>query len=177
MKTRSSDPQTVGHSTGGVLVGHLLSALDTVKIPNLISTCTLFAPACTMEFFQAHYAPRLKANHKGTRLPVLDIYNLTDKLELDDNVVQAYRKSLLYLVSNALERKQGKPLLGMQMFSKNLKGTKGLKLIYSNGRGNVTRSESHGGFDNDSHTMNSLLKRVLNGAPKVPFNDQEIKSY
>jgi pimeloyl-ACP methyl ester carboxylesterase len=167
----------VGHSTGGVLVGHLLSALDTVKIPNLISTCTLFAPACTMEFFQAHYAPRLKANHKGTRLPVLDIYNLTDKLELDDNVVQAYRKSLLYLVSNALERKQGKPLLGMQMFSKNLKGTKGLKLIYSNGRGNVTRSESHGGFDNDSHTMNSLLKRVLNGAPKVPFNDQEIKGY
>ena len=167
----------VGHSTGGVLIGHLLNALDTLQINDLITTCTLFAPACTVEFFQEHYAPRLKANHKGTRLPVLDIYNLTDKLELDDNVVKAYRKSLLYLVSNALERKQDKPILGMQRFSKNLNGTNGLKLIYSNGRGKVTRSESHGGFDNDTHTMNSLLKRVLNGAPKDPFNDQEMKGY
>ena len=159
------------------MIGHLLNALDTFQINDLITTCTLFAPACTVEFFQEHYAPRLKANHKGTRLPVLDIYNLTDKLELDDNVVKAYRKSLLYLVSNALERKQDKPILGMQRFSKNLNGTNGLKLIYSNGRGKVTRSESHGGFDNDTHTMNSLLKRVLNGAPKDPFNDQEMKGY
>ena len=51
-----------------------------------------------------------KVNYKGTRLPVLDIYNLTDKLERDDNVIKAYRKSLLFLVSNALERKQGKPI-------------------------------------------------------------------
>ena len=166
-----------GHSTGGVLLGHLLTALDSLKINNLISSCTLFAPACTVDFYNDRYAPRLKANYKGTRLPILDIYNLTDKLELNDNVVKAYRKSLLYLVSNALERKQGKPLLGMQIFSKNLKGTKGLKLIYSSGRGNVSRSVSHGGFDNDSHTMNSLLKRVLNGQPKKPFTDEEMKGY
>ena len=166
-----------GHSTGGVLIGHLLNALDTFPINDLIATCTLFAPACTVDFFQEHYAPRLKANHKGTRLPLLDIYNLTDKLELDDNVAKAYRKSLLYLVSNALERKQGKPILGMQMFSKDLEETNGLKLIYSNGNGKVTRSESHGGFDNDTHTMNSLLKRVLKVEPKKPFNDQEMKGY
>ena len=166
-----------GHSTGGVLIGHLLNALDTLRINDLIATSTLFAPACTVEFFQEHYAPRLKASHKGTRLPLLDIYNLTNKLELDDNVVKAYRKSLLYLVSNAFERKQGKPILGMQRFSKDLEGTTGLNLVYSNGRGKVTRSESHGGFDNDVHTMNSLLKRVLKGAPKKPFNDREMKGY
>jgi hypothetical protein len=167
----------VGHSTGGVLIGHLLEALDTLQINDLITTCTLFAPACTVDFFHEHYAPRLKANHQGTRLPVLDIYNLTDKLELDDNVVKAYRKSLLYLVSNALERRKGKPLLGMQRFSKHLEGTSGLNLIYSNGRGNVTRSESHGGFDNDTYTMNSLLERVLNGEAEKPFNDQEMEGY
>ena len=65
----------------------------------------------------------------------------------------------------------------MQMFAKDLEGTNGLKLIYSNGRSKVTRSESHGGFDNDTYTMNSLLKRVLKGAPKNPFNDQEMKGY
>jgi hypothetical protein len=167
----------VGHSTGGVLIGHLLNALDTLKINDLITSCTLFAPACTMDFFHEHYAPRLQANHKGIRLPALDIYNLTDKLERDDNVVKAYRKSLLYLVSSALERQQGKPLLGMQISSKPLEGTSRLKLLYSNGRGPVTRSESHGGFDNDSYTMNSLLKRVLRTAPKHPFTDQEMKGY
>ena len=166
-----------GHSTGGVLLGHLLSALDSLRIPNLISTCTLFAPACTVDFFQERYAPRLKANYKGTRVPVLDIYNLTDKLEQDDDVIKAYRKSLLYLVSNALERKRGKPLLGMQNFSKALEGPKGLNIIYSNGRGTVTRSQTHGGFDNDTATMNSLLKRLLNGRPKKPFNDEEMKDY
>ena len=157
--------------------GHLLTALDSLRVHNLISTCTLFAPACTLDFFQEHYAPRLKDNYKGTRLPILDIYNLTDKLEQDDNVIKAYRKSLLYLVSNALERERGKSILGMQKYSKVLEGTKGLNMIYSNGRGTVTRSQSHGGFDNDTHTMNSLLKRVLNGQPKEAFNDQEMKGY
>jgi hypothetical protein len=167
----------VGHSTGGVLIGHLLGALDTLGIKDLITTCTLFAPACTVDFYQEHFAPRLKSNHKGTRLPILDIYNLTDALELEDNVVKAYRKSLLFLVSNALEREQAKSILGMQRFSEQLEAAKGLKFIYSNGRGNVTRSKSHGGFDNDTHTMNSLLKRVLGRASDKPFNDQEMKGY
>ena len=166
-----------GHSTGAVLIGHLLNALDTLEIDDLVASCTLFAPACTVDFYQDHYASRLKATYKGTRLPVLDIYNLTNKLELDDNVGKVYRKSLLYLVSNAFERKRGKPILGMQVFSKDIEKTNGLNRIYSNGRGEVTCSESHGGFDNDTHTMNSLLKRVLDHAPKKPFNDQEMKGY
>ena len=70
-----------GHSTGGVLIGHLLNALDTLRKNDLIASCTLFAPACTVEFYKEHYAKRLKANHGGTRLPALDIYNLTEKLE------------------------------------------------------------------------------------------------
>ena len=115
-----------GHSTGGVLIGHLLNALDTLKINDLIKTCTLFAPACTVDFYKENYAARLKPDHRGTRLPVLDIYNLSEKLELDDNVAKAYRKSLLWLVSNALERERGKSLLGMQAFSKELEGTKRL---------------------------------------------------
>ncbi len=166
-----------GHSTGAVLVGHMFNALDTLDIRDLISSCTLFAPACTVDFFEEHYRPRLKSNHKGTRLPTLDIYNLTKKLELEDNVAKAYQKSLLYLVSNALERKQGKRILGMQMFSAVLEASNDLKFIYSDGRGKITRSKSHGGFDNDTHTMNSLLKRVLNDEPTSPFTDEEMEGY
>ncbi|MEZ0154574.1 MAG: C1 family peptidase [Candidatus Reddybacter sp.] len=166
-----------GHSTGGVLIGHLLKALDALETPDLLATTTLFAPACTIDFFRDHYALRLDKNYPGTRLPILDIYNLNEKLEVDDNVVIAYRKSLLYLVSNALEREKGKAILGMQRFSKELDGTAGLNLIYSNGKGKITNSESHGGFDNDTRTMNSLLKRILDAAPKKPFSDQEMKGY
>jgi hypothetical protein len=166
-----------GHSTGGILIGHLLNALDALKINDLISSCTLFAPACTIGFYENHYEPRLQPKHKGTRLPVLDIYNLTGKLELDDNVARAYNKSLLYLVSNALERSKNVGLLGMQVHSKHLKDMPNLNFVYSTGRGKGSRSTSHGGFDNDVTTMNSLLQRVLSRAPKEPFREVEMKGY
>ena len=177
LKGTATKLHLAGHSTGGVLIGHLLNALDTLKTNDLIKTCTLFAPACTLDFYKENYAARLKPNHRGTRLPVLDIYNLSAKLELNDNVAKAYRKSLLWLVSNALERERGKPLLGMQLFSKELEGTKRLNLIYSTGKGKITTSKTHGGFDNDTHTMNSLLKRILNTDPKKPFTDVEMEGY
>ena len=96
-----------GHSTGAVLLGHLLNALDVLEIPNLIESCNLMAPACTIDFYKKHYEPRLQGqdNSKAkVRLPVLTLYNLTEKMEEDDNVALVYRKSLLYLVSRALER-------------------------------------------------------------------------
>jgi len=166
-----------GHSTGGVLIGHLLDATDTLKRPDLISSCTLFAPACTVDFFDEHYAPRLGRNAAGTRLPKLDVYSLSEKLELEDNTAKLYRKSLLYLVSRALEREIDRPILGMQRYSKALRNRAGLNFIYSNGRGNVTRSTSHGGFDNDEFTLNSLLTGILGHAPPEPFTAAEMKGY
>ena len=166
-----------GHSTGGILLGNLLNALDSVKEPTQISTCTLLAPACPVDFFNQNYAPRLSASCQGKRLRKMDVYNLTEKQELDDNVIKAYRKSLLYLVSNAYERSKGKPLLGMEKFSKTIRDRKNLEFIYSKVTGKVCRSTTHGGFDNDTTTMNSLLKRILGKAPEKPFNDQEMKGY
>ena len=43
----------------------------------------------------------------------LHIDVLSDKVERDDNVVAIYRKSLLYLVSNALETDLRTPILGL----------------------------------------------------------------
>jgi hypothetical protein len=169
-----------GHSTGAVLLGHLLDALDTLNRPDLIAGCSLMAPACSVEFYREHYEPRLGGGTKGrekVRLPALDIYNLNEKLEKEDNVGKVYNKSLLYLVSRALERETDKPLLGMQIYSKSLTEHKALTIHYSNGRKGVTASSTHGGFDNDAPTMNNILRRILGNDPAMPFNEREMEGY
>jgi hypothetical protein len=170
-----------GHSTGGVLLGHLLDALDVVGNADLVKSCSLMAPACGVPFYKKHYQPRLGAATSGgkvVRLPKLNIYNLTDELERDDNVVYAYRKSLLYLVSRALERVVGgKSLLGMQIYSEKLASKPGLKFIYVNPRAGRSRSETHGGFDNDHHTLNDIIKTILGAKAPEPFTADEVESF
>ena len=71
------------------------------------------APACTIDFYEQHYRPRLGGGDGDAslvQLPTMKVYNLTDDLERDDTVAFAYRKSLLYLVSRALERPREKPI-------------------------------------------------------------------
>lgn len=134
------------------------------------------APACRIQLYESHYVPALKKAN-ALRLKQLQVLNLSDSLELDDNVVKIYRKSLLYLVSNAFERDDEVPLLGMQKFKKkiNLIGGK-TKLLYSNGKsGSVTRSKTHGGFDNDLTTMNFVLKSILGKRAKNGFEAGELK--
>ena len=112
------------------------------------------------------------------RIGQMTILNLKDQLEQDDYVgsTLAYRKSLLYLVSNAFEREPQKPLLGMEKFKGKLKsGGNPPNIIYSNGvSGTKTRSATHGAFDNNVHTMNFLLKTVLGKAPKRPFKPEDL---
>ena len=167
-----------GHSTGAILVGHLLDALDTLDEPDLIKTCSLMAPACTVDFYEKHYAPRLDDAKKGMAgLPVLDIYALTDKLERDDNVALVYRKSLLFLVSRALERQREKPVLGMARYLDTVSSASNLNRIYSDGKNGISRSVSHGGFDNDSFTLNAIMKRILGKEPPKPFLQKEVGRY
>lgn len=166
-----------GHSTGAVLLGHLLRALDVLGMGDLIRSCSLMAPACSLDFYQEHYAPRLGTPATGVRLPTLDIYNLNAQLELDDNVAYVYQKSLLYLVSRALERQIDKPLLGMQRYSETLAASLPLTIRYSDGKNGVTTSTSHGGFDNDVNTMNAILTRVLGKKAERPFLPREMKGY
>ncbi len=168
----------LGHSTGAVLIGHLLDALDALDKPDLIETCSLMAPACTVDFYQKHYAPRLAGDkQKMAGLPVLDIYALTDKLELKDNVALVYRKSLLFLVSRALERQREKPILGMARYLDKVSSASNLNRIYSDGENGISRSVSHGGFDNDSFTLNAIMKRILGKEPPEPFLKKEVERY
>lgn len=97
----------VGHSAGAILLGHMLTALAARGAASLVKSVHLYAPACTVAFANRHYAvqPGVMA-----RL-YLDL--LSDRVERADSVVGVYRKSLLYLVSNALEADRRMPLLGL----------------------------------------------------------------
>lgn len=164
----------VGHSTGGVLIAHLLHALRNEDVR--IESCTLLGPACTVDLYHQRYVPALTGKTKLT-LAGLQVLNLRDRLERDDDVATVYRKSLLYLVSNAFEQDRPEPLLGMEKFAEIVDEAGGKRIFrYSNGvSGNVTRSRSHGGFDNDETTMNHVLATILGKRPSQPFTGVELR--
>jgi len=154
-----------GHSTGGILMAHLWNALRRLDANLKLGTVSLLAPAATVDDYKALFRPLLPHARNMT------IYNLADELELKDQVAFVYRKSLLYLVSNAFEESDTMPILGMQKFNGKITD---VDFVYSSKDGKRTASTTHGGFDNDPATMNDVLKRVLGKAPTVPFTAKNL---
>ncbi len=160
----------VGHSAGSIFHAHLVPLL--VKLGLQIKTLTLFAPACTMELFESNLLA-----HLGQGVERLTVFNLSDRAERDDKVGPVYHKSLLYLISEAFETSKVKPIAGMHRFwSDDSAARKGFSkpvftsdygVIHSaGGAGGIrlkTDSRSHGGFDNDEDTLNSMLRIILGG--------------
>lgn len=105
----------VGHSAGSILIGHLLDQLGGPQLLP-VSSCELWAAACSVSFANEHY---LKAAAAGV-LPLdrLQLAVLSDSNERADGLpspsVDIYGKSLLYLVSRALDDVRKQPLLGME---------------------------------------------------------------
>lgn len=96
-----------GHSAGAILLGHML---DDFSPDTPIKTATLLAPACTMDFAINHYGRAFDRQVLGEGS--LRIHVLSDENERDDRV-GPYGKSLLYLVSRALDTPRKQPLLGL----------------------------------------------------------------
>ncbi|TAD90435.1 MAG: hypothetical protein EAZ99_06215 [Alphaproteobacteria bacterium] len=157
----------VGMSAGAIFLGELLARArrEGHALANAIASVSLFAPACTQAFFDKHWTPLVRT---GTDIA---LYNMTDQAEQDDTVGALYRKSLLYLVSNALEEVDGAPLTGM---AKHAKQRRGVTLHYTQGEKTVPTfpkslgsTDNHGGFDNDPAIMNHMLARVLGSTPET----------
>ena len=163
-----------GHSTGAILLARLLEAMEDLAPTLRIKTCTLLAPAASVGLFESHYYPCLVSPATAFGIERMQVFNLNDRLERDDTVGQVYRKSLLYLVSNAYEEEVPEAILGMQTFTDELLQKPKMADVadrfavhYADGTPNqVTESVSHGGFDNDVATMNSLLRSILGEEPK-----------
>jgi len=165
----------VGHSAGSILLGGLAGANQAAGRAVTFDTCTMWAPACTMKFYQEQYLPAIR----GGSIKQFSIFILTDRAEQDDNCVNIYHKSLLYLVSNAFEevlRKpwfgatDGVPLLGMEKFVNQLADRDRPKEVVlspnavAEGRPGAARSTTHGDFDDDSATLKATLARILGEA-------------
>jgi hypothetical protein len=113
---------------------------------------------------------------------------MKDQLERADNCAGVYRKSLLYLIREGLEPAQPTPILGLEIelradaelapirgpvaggqqvgevvWSKTTQDQGGLR--------GASTSKSHGGFDDDVPTMDSVARRILYdaGAAQQPL--------
>lgn len=191
LKTLAAADPTVeihiaGHSAGSVFMGPVVT--EVAKF-STISTCHLWAPACTTTFFKQHYLPLMKG--PGRAIREFALYTLNDSAERDDHCAHIYNKSLLYLVSNAFEEEYhplkwgwpGAPLLGMEKF---IKADKEIRDLFNNKTATwilspnsessvlkASKSTSHGGFDDDKATVKGTLARIVgsssSGSTPVEF--------
>lgn len=186
------------HSAGAILMAPLVELLaSTGTIPwgpargmkgygMKVASCTLWAPACSIELFRRTYLPLVRSG----QIERFALFTLTDQAEQDDNVAGIYRKSLLYLVSRALEEKprvpldrtyRGVPLLGL---ARDLESEPDLVDLFSAknahwvrapntalyGSPDASTARSHGDFDTDRPTLAATLARIKgSAAPSAGF--------
>jgi hypothetical protein len=185
----------IGHSAGSIILGHLLTAMAARRAAALVKSAHLYAPACTVQFANRHYAPNVDVMRN------LYIDLLSDRVERNDSVAAIYRKSLLYFVSNALEVDLRTPILGMQnVFDENYAGWDGTsstgdtlrswrraaaeaKLVSAKRLGALNDdkvlvalpdkriSAGHGSFDNDVTVVGRTLERITGAALVAPLDD------
>jgi hypothetical protein len=112
---RTLEIHLIGHSAGAILLGHLLGRMAGAD-PLRVASCELHAAACSSAFAVQHYGA---ADQAGV-LPLSRLWLnvLTDANERADGLPSGeralYGKSLLYLVSRALDDVRKQPLLGME---------------------------------------------------------------
>lgn len=174
----------VGHSAGSIFHAWFLNAAKSAGAP-AFENLFLLAPAIRVDTFHKLLTPLLGANGYVRRAP---LFTMTQLRELDDNCVRVYQKSLLYLIYHALEPKKETHILGLEMSLRadpKLRGLFGLsgapagskpvgEVVWSKSPASAplrSRSASitHGGFDDDTPTLDSLLRRIL-GRDQVPFS-------
>lgn len=170
----------VGHGAGSIFLAALLPRLAEAGIS--VESLSLLAPASRVDDWTREILPHLGPEGIVARFAT---FALKDARERDDRVgvrgVTFYHKSLLYLVSRALERPTNgdggeTPLLGMEkFFDRPAPGdpqSRTLRQIIEAMGGTVvfsradapedSRSDAaaHGDFDDDSPTMTSVVMRV-----------------
>ena len=180
----SLEVHIAAHSAGSIfmapVVARLTGDVGAGGLGRTVATCSLWAPACTMELFDATYLPAIQ----GNRVQHFALYTLTDKTEQDDDCAGIYHKSLLYLVSNSFERtpripmfRDGYPILGMEKFVKKspaldalFKAQKAQWIRSPNteedGAPGAATAKHHGDFDDDRATLLGTLGRITSA--RVP---------
>ena len=114
-----------------------------------------------LTFFDKHVKP-----HIGKQVKRFATFLLDDQSEQHDSTCSAlldYSRSLLYLVSESFETdRRHMPILGMERyFGEAVKGLANVTAVIAPGL--KSRSTSHGGFDDDPLTMESVIRFIKTG--------------
>lgn len=159
----------IGHSAGSIFHSHLVPLFTEQGVQ--LRSLQLLAPAVRVDTFWEQLRGIVD---DPAKVKEFAMYTMAVHFEKADDCMRVYRKSLLYLVSLAFEPEGKTPLLGLEEFIRKddltaeflgLGGGKGpgqvvwSKSIATSGR-NASRSTKHGCFDEDSATMNSVIRRI-----------------
>jgi hypothetical protein len=188
-----------GHSAGAILLGHLVALLAAPPggaAPVAVASCTLYAAACSLRFALDKYLGAASAILPSSQIA---LHCLKDREEKDDFLagvkgLHLYGKSLLYLVSRALDDERKMPLLGLeravtpgwerdadqwaasqlpsvQQWLARFKGRVQpveAPSVVVNKKGKTVPAQ-HGAFDNDVAVIAQTIERIRGAAPVQPI--------
>jgi hypothetical protein len=191
---RNWELHVVAHSAGSEFIAHALPILGEAGVP--LKTLQLLAPAITVANFKNLVMPEIQAGQcPHPSLYILSASGERDDEVGPYGKSLLYLVSNAFEAPPSRERSRtGVPLLGMErfvsdsnrnqspdedfdvdpdlnaLFRKKVDGLPSLIIAgRDQGPGCRSQSETHGGFDNDPATLNSILYRILGREPNVPF--------
>jgi hypothetical protein len=145
----------VGHSAGSILHSYVVDRLGGQGWE--FESVNFMAPAVRVDLFEETVIPAIK-NGKVKRF---NQFHLSDDMEQKDPTckpILGYSRSLLYLVSQALEHGRSTPVLGMEKYFNDKIASKNLANVHAwAAPGGESKSTTHGGFDDDEITMASVI--------------------
>jgi hypothetical protein len=146
----------IGHSAGSIVHSHVVEQL--CKRGWTFESVNFMAPAVTVKLFGDCIAPALASG----QVKRLNQFHLTDDVERKDPTckpILGYSRSLLYLVSNSFEGGVETEILGMEKyFDRDVKNLRNVRAWAAPGV--QSKSTTHGGFDDDTTTMNSVIALI-----------------
>lgn len=182
-----------GHSAGSIVLGRFLAPLGGKGLR--VASLHLLAPACTMGFAADTFGATLGRGRRAVLDPRrVAIWVLSDRNERADTV-GPYGKSLLYLVSRALERKRKAPLLGLEAawdpsvaperepIAVDEEGRRRWLALWADGpppevlrepqvsTGPGSMAAGHAAFDNSVEVIRSVLRGILQKDPAILPSD------
>jgi len=149
----------IAHSAGAIVHSYLADAM--IKEGMQIASVIFMAPAARTADFDGYLLPHLK---DGTVARYLQFHLTDDQENADRECEPFYRRSLLFLVSEAFEGGAQRPMLGMERYFGSygpLKGQHGITAYAAPGA--QSRTVSHSGFARDPATLATILDYI-----KVP---------
>ncbi len=148
----------IGHSAGSIVHSHLIERLGAQGWD--FETVNFMAPAVRLDMFKEKVLPAIKSG----KVKRYHQFHLEDVMEQKDptcKILLGYGRSLLYLVAQSFEQGVVTPVLGMQKYyDAQIAPLKLANVKAWCAPADVSKSTTHGGFDDDTTTLHSIIALI-----------------